>query len=235
MRSIRRTAIIVTGLLSAGLLIAATPATNLLDSVVGSLMGAEEAPTAAVPKWQKRLVDAAKPTPAGVRIRVVVTDDPISATTRSEFLQSLSSKQRALVMEREGGRGPMGLRWLLRWNWETEVHLGGCQFKSATVTVEYNADFATLGGPIAADSVEQAWWNAELEQLFTSRVETLKILRDGAREIQQKVSLMRSSSCGDLTSRATDVARTHLLEVNARAGGSFANVRQMPDEEAEGR
>lgn len=122
----------------------------------------------------------------------------------------------------------MGLRWVLKWNWEPEVHLGACQFRNAAVTVEYLADFAALGGPIAADSAEQAWWNAQLEELFAGRVVALKILRDGAKEIYEKIRLMNSSTCSDLVTRANDIARTHSLEVNARAGASFAAMRDQP-------
>lgn len=224
MRRLRRTAIVVTAVMAAGVLAASTPATAMIDTVVATLLGAEEVAPAA-PKWQRRLVDAAKPTPAGVRMQVVVTESPISGASRAEFLEALAAKQRELSEDREAGRAPGGGRMLLKPQWETEVHLGSCQFKRATITVGYWVDFPTLAGPIAADSSEQAWWAAQQELSFERRVTTLKVLRDGAKEIFQKVNLLRGSTCGEVVTRANDIARQHTIEVYSRAGVAFSDIR----------
>lgn len=180
--------------------------------VVVVMAGAAEAPT-----WQQRLVDAAEPTPAGVRIQVNASESPVEAETLQEFTRSIAEQQRQADAGANGMRGPNSSSWGLRWNWEMENHLGGCQFKDVTVLVQYNADFATLAGPLASDSTARAWWTERQEQMFATRVQTLKVLRDGAKEIFQKLRMMRSSSCGDLGSRANDVARTHLQVVLGRA------------------
>jgi predicted secreted Zn-dependent protease len=111
----------------------------------------------------------------------------------------------------------MGLLWLLSWKLETETHLGSCQMKNATITVQFTADFPLLEGPVATDAAALEAWNAEMEQLFTQRVETLKVLRDGAREIYREVSRLRGGSCGEMTSRANDMARIKALDTNGVA------------------
>jgi predicted secreted Zn-dependent protease len=170
-----------------------------------------------VPAWQKRLIDAAKPTPAGVRIRVNASESPVEAATLPEFTRAVAAQQRQESVGSNGMRGPNSSSWRLVWNWEMESHLGQCQFKQITVTVEYNADFATLSGPVAADSAAQVWWTARQEQTFAGRVKTLKVLRDGAKGIAQKMRMMQSNTCGDLATRANDIGRNEVREVYQQA------------------
>ena len=118
----------------------------------------------------------------------------------------------------------MGLLWLLSWKLETEAHLGSCQMKNANITVEFTADFPILDGALAADAAAQEAWTAEMEALFDQRVETLKVLRDAAREIYQEVSRMRGGSCGDMNARANEVARIKALEANAAAAQTLGGA-----------
>jgi hypothetical protein len=186
-----------------------------LDAAPASGVAGDEARSA--PNWRKRLTEAARPLGAGVRLRLVVDESKVSAATRDEAVAQLAAKHRETPTPRDGGRGPMGLLWLLSWKLETEAHLGSCQMKNATITVELTADFPILAGPLAADAAAQEAWNAEMEQLFTQRVGTLKVLRDSAREIYQEVSRLRGGSCGEMTSRANDMARIKALAANAAA------------------
>lgn len=181
---------------------------------------------ASAPNWRKRLTDASRPLGAGVRLRLVVDETKVSAATRDEAVAKLAAQHRETPTPREGGRGPMGLLWLLTWKLETEAHLGSCQVKNATITVEFTADFPILDGPLAADAAAQEAWTAEMEALFDQRVRTLTVLRDAAREIYQEVSRMRGGSCGEMNSRANDIARIKALEANetaARTLGGEAN------------
>lgn len=180
--------------------------------------------TATAPNWRKRLTEAARPLGAGVRLRLVVDETKVSAATRDEAVAQLAAKHRETPTPEDGGRGPMGLLWHISWKLETETHLGSCQMKNANITVEFTADFPVLDGPLAADAAAQEAWTAEMEQLFTQRVETLKVLRDAARGIYQEVSRMRGGSCGEMTSRANDLARIKALEANAAAAQTLGGA-----------
>jgi hypothetical protein len=178
----------------------------------------------AAPNWRKRLTDAARPLGAGVRLRLVVTESKVSAATRDQAVAELAAKHRETPTPQEGGRGPMGLLWLLSWKLETEAHLGSCQMENANITVEFTADFPILDGPLAADAAAQEAWTAEMEALFEQRVKTLKVLRDAAREIYQEVSRMRGGSCGDMNARANEVARIKALEANEAAAQTLGGA-----------
>ncbi len=185
----------------------------LVAGMVGLAESRDLTGAGSAPLWQKRLADAAKPIPRGVRIRVNATESPVEGATLQEFSRAVVVQQRQESVGANGMRGPNSSSWRLLWDWETESHLGRCEFKRIDVIVEFNADFATLAGAVAADSAAQAWWNARQEQNFAGRVKTLRVLRDGAKGIAQKMRMLQGNSCSDLASRANDLGRNEVQEV----------------------
>lgn len=174
-----------------------------------------------VKTWQKRLVDGAKPTPAGVRVRVIVTASPVEAATAREFSAALAEAQRGAREVVTEVRAPNWTSWQLAWDWETESHLARCRFRDVTVTATLRADFAALAGPVAQDSGATAWWDQSQERSFERRLRTLKVLRDEAKGLAQALRRLESSSCSELTVRANDIGRTRVGDAYARAQETY--------------
>lgn len=174
-----------------------------------------------VKTWQKRLVDGAKPTPAGVRIRVIVTESAVEAATAREFSAALAEAQRGARAVVTEIRAPNWTSWQLSWDWQTESHLSRCRFRNVTVTATLRADFAALAGPVARDSGATAWWDESRERSFERRLRTLRVLRDEAKGLAQALRSLESTSCSELSMRANDIGRTRVADAYARAQETY--------------
>lgn len=170
-----------------------------------------------VKAWQKRFLDGAKPTPAGVRLRVVVTESPVEADDPRALTETLRRLQQETGPTATEVRYPHAVSWQLRWDWEMEQHLSRCRFKDLTVQVDLRSDFATLAGPIAADSAARAWWAGRQERAFEDRLRALRSLRDAGRELYRELKNMEAMNCGDLGNRANEVGRRRTSEAYQRA------------------
>lgn len=203
-----------------------------LVSVI-ALSGAVPHAGAKPQEWQRRLLDAAKPTPFGVRVRVVATESVIAAVTRADFVKAIGEpvtvEERFEAMAEHGiDRGPLTFSWKLSWTLQTETHLNTCQFRALSINVDYRADFPVIGGPMAADTAEQTWWAAQLEAHFADRVTTLKVLRDGAKVMYEQMRELTASSCSELTLRANDVGRIGATNTHVRARQSTLRTGTPP-------
>lgn len=174
-----------------------------------------------VKTWQKRLVDGAKPTPAGVRVRVIVTESPVEAAGAREFSAALVEAQRGARSVVTEVRAPNWTSWQLTWDWDMENHLSRCRFKNVTVTATLRADFAALAGPVAQDSAAKAWWSEAQERSLDRRLRTLKVLRDEAKGLAQAFRSLESTSCSELGMRANDIGRTRVGDAYARAQETY--------------
>ena len=159
--------------------------------------------------WEKRMLEAARPKPFGVRYEISVTESPVPATTRDEFLRTLSAAVQDMRGDRTNTtRAPGSGQVRVSWEWKPEVHLSECRFKEVTIDIRYSIDVAQLAGPLAEDSTARAWWAAEVERGFTRRVEVLKMMRDGSKSLYRKLNTMTSNTCSNLVERANSIART---------------------------
>ena len=163
--------------------------------------------------WEKSLVQALKPTPAGVKYQLNVSESAIEAETMQEFVTKYAEASRNMV-ELRSGRSPGSYQWSLSTPWQQETHLGRCQFKDIDVRITYDVDIVTLGGPVAQDSSARARWERQTDQLYANHFERLRLLRDSSRALYQRLRLMSNSSCGELANIANQATREARFEIN---------------------
>jgi hypothetical protein len=205
--------------------------------VCTSALGAQD-PTAAQPAgpkrpagkpsktWEKSLVQALKPTPAGVKYQLNVTETPIDAESMREVVVKLNEESKRM-MEIKSARSPGSYRWSLDTPWQQEQHLGRCQFKDIDVRLIYDLDVVTLAGAVAQDSTATSAWSRRDDALYNNHFERLRVMRDAARTLYQKLRNLSNSSCGELANIANQTTRDARLELNeamARLGGRVAPI-----------
>jgi hypothetical protein len=160
---------------------------------------------------ESRLEERARPTPAGVRLRITAFETFVPGNTRDEFLAELRMRQAASPGFQRGAQRPKSTMWNFRWDWQQRIEGLNCTFRNVTVTVDYQTHFVRLSGPIADDPVIQEWWAAQTERTVAGRVTQLIALRDVAREIQRTLRPMFSVNCTMLANEANRTA-TRLLQ-----------------------
>ncbi len=165
---------------------------------------------------ERRLVEGARPTPSGVRLRVTAFETYIPANTRQEFLDRMRNRQTAIAGFQRGAQRPNSSQWRLGWTWEQRIEGNLCGFRTFTVNVDYQAHFARIAGPIAEDPVIQEWWTGQSERIVTSRLGELRQLRDAASEIQKKMRPMFSANCEQLAREANSTAQRMVQELADR-------------------
>lgn len=165
--------------------------------------------------WEKSLVQALKPTPAGVKYQLNVSESVIEAETMQEFVTKYAEASRNMV-ELRSGRSPGSYSWSLSTPWQQETHLGRCQFKDIDVRITYDVDIVTLGGPVAQDSSARARWDRQTDRLYANHFDRLRLLRDSSRALYQRLRLMSNSSCAELANIANQATREARFEINDR-------------------
>jgi hypothetical protein len=176
--------------------------------------------------WEKSLVQALKPTPAGVKYQLNVTETPIDAESMRDVVVKLNEESKRM-MEIKSARSPGSYRWSLDTPWQQEQHLGRCQFKDIDVRLIYDLDVVTLAGAVAQDSTATAAWSRRDDALYNNHFERLRVMRDAARTLYQKLRNLSNSSCGELANIANQTTRDARLELNeamARLGGRVAPI-----------
>lgn len=170
------------------------------------------------PVWEQRFLEAARPNPMGVRLRVTVFETPIPGTTRQEFTTNLRARQDAIRGRRDGAQMPLSSRWNMRWSWQTAVRAPYCVFRTVNVFLDYQTHYVRLDGPIAQDPEIQSWWSEQSSRTFNRHLVHLKALRDAAGETQAKLRDMTASNCGTLTADANRIANRDLQAIADRLG-----------------
>ena len=160
--------------------------------------------------WEKPMVDAMKPKPAGVNFDVSITESPVAAANATEFARAVGAAGDRMV-EGRGNRSPGSSAWSITWQWEQETHLGRCQFKDVRVRVTYTTDVAELAGPAATDSASLAWWTTYADRRYATSIDQLKLMRDAAKDIYQRMKLMSKNACSELSTQATELGRERLF------------------------
>ncbi len=175
------------------------------SNVDGPAQGAAGSPHAT---WEKRLLEAVRPKPFGVHYEIAITESPVPAATREEFVRALSAATQDMRSDRTNStRAPGSGKFRISWTWKPEVHLSECRFKDVTINIDYSIDVAQLGGALAEDSTARVWWAAEVERGFTRRVEVLKFMRDGAKGMHRRLNTLTSNTCSNLAEQANAIAR----------------------------
>lgn len=184
-------------------------------------------PTGAPSKtWEKSLVQALKPTPAGVKYQLNVTETKVEADSLREAMTKLAEASRQM-MEIKSARSPGSYRWSLETPFQQEQHLGRCQFKDIDVRLVYDIDVVALAGPVSLDSVALAYWARRDDALYANHFMRLRVMRDAARTLYQKLRNLSNSSCGELANIAGQISREARLDLNdqmARLGGRNAPI-----------
>ena len=170
------------------------------------------------PVWEQRFLDAARPNPMGVRLRVSVFETSIPGATRQEFSANLRARQDAIRGRRDGAQMPLSSRWNMRWSWQTVVRSPYCVFRTVNVFLDYQTHYVRLDGPIAQDPEIQTWWSERANQTFNRHLVHLKELRDAAGETQSKLRDMMAINCETLTREANQIANRDLQRIADRLG-----------------
>jgi Bacterial protein of unknown function (DUF922) len=176
--------------------------------------------------WEKSLVQALKPTPAGVKYQLNVTETPIDAESMRDVVVKLNEESKRM-MEIKSARSPGSYRWSIDTPWMMEQHLGRCQFKDIDVRLTYDIDVVTLAGPIAQDVTAMASWARRDDALYANHFERLRVMRDAARTLYQKLRNLSNSSCSELANIANQTSREARFALNdemGRLGGRVAPI-----------
>jgi hypothetical protein len=180
--------------------------------------------------WERALTVAARPTPAGVRYQLNVSESTILAANVAEFTTKLRDAGTAMV-EVRSGRSPGSYTWGISTPWETEMNMGRCLFKNIDVRILLDVDVVALGGPVAADSAALAWWEGQLDELWAGHVARLRVMRDAARALYQEVKLLSNPSCSEIATRANELTRKARLDLAQSLAGMGGRMTPLRDPE----
>ena len=196
---------------------------GLIALVVSSLAAAQPAATTAAPPprpaglpsktWEKALVQALKPTPGGVKYEISVSETSLEATSIREFTAKINEASRNMV-ELRSGRSPGSYGWSLSTPWVQQMNMGRCEFKDIDVRISYAVDVILIAGPIAQDSSARHWWDANTDGTYATHFARLRLLRDSARALHQRLRLLSNSSCGELANIANTASREARFQIN---------------------
>ena len=180
--------------------------------------------------WERRFLDAGRPIPAGVKYQFTVTESRIEAATMQEFLQRYREAGQRMS-ELRTQRAPGSSQWRLSWPWQMETHLARCQFKDLTIRVAYEVDVAQLAGPVAQDSVARAAWSAQTERQFAYHADRIKVMREAARQLYQKMRVLSNSSCNEMANIANEMGRAAVIDLTQQLGGRLNDtMNRVPPE-----
>ena len=203
-----------------------TSALSAQDSTASQPAGPKRPEGRPSKTWEKSLVQALKPTPAGVKYQLNVSETPIDAESLRDVVVKLNEESKRM-MEIKSARSPGSYRWTLDTPWQQEQHLGRCQFKDIDVRLGYDIDVVVLAGPVAQDVAATASWARRDDALYQNHFERLRVMRDAARALYQKLRNLSNSSCGELANIANQTTREARFELNdamARLGGRVAPI-----------
>ena len=161
---------------------------------------------------EARLLERARPTPHGVRLRITAFESFVPGSTRNEFLAALRARQAENPGFQRGAQRPNTSMWRFNWTWQQRIEGLACTFRNVTVTVDYQLHVVRLGGPIAEDPEIQAWWTQQSDRILNGRATQLVALRDVAGEIQRTLRPMFAASCEMLANEANRTASRMLQE-----------------------
>lgn len=182
---------VIASLLLAGLLVAgcssATPATT----------------RSAVRTLDQRLDAGLKPTPPGVQVTGRVSTYEIGGSTIADARQLMAEQG---MPDRSGRRWAGYTKWQVTWRWGYDRR-AGCQISDAVVSVDLQVDVPLLSEAAQQDSTLSAWYSQWFDALFEHEIGHGRIARDGAREIYQRIRMIRGTACDEVGYRANQVAR----------------------------
>lgn len=209
----------------------------ILIAALGSLASAQAGAAAAPPPrpdgqpsktWEKALVKALKPTPGGVKYQLNVSETTLEAISIPEFTTKINEAGRNMV-ELRSGRSPGSYQWSLSTPWEQQMNMGRCEFKDLDVRITYDVDVILMAGPVAQDSAARRWWDAASDQNYAGHFERLRLLRDAARALHQRIRLLSNSSCGELANIANNAAREARFQINEQMRALGGRTTPMVD------
>lgn len=208
---------------------ALAPAVSAQEAAPAATVASSPRPAGLPSKaWEKSLLQALRPTPAGVKYQLNVSESPIEASTMAEFREKIVEANRNMV-ELRSGRAPGSYQWRLETPWEQETHLSRCQFKQIDVRVGYNADIVMLAGPVAQDSAATAFWAQQTDAIYATHFERLRLMRDAGRALYQKLRLMSNATCGELANIAGNAAREAQFELNEQMRALGGRMMPLDD------
>lgn len=178
--------------------------------------------------WERALVRAMRPSPAGVKWQLNVSETSISATSLREVSEKLAEESRKM-MEVRSARSPGSFSWTLSTPWEMETHMSRCQFKNLDVRIGLDLDVVLLDGPVAQDPGSVAAWTRYLDGLWAGHVRRMRVMRDDGKALFQKLRLLSNQSCSEMANIANNHAREARFALNDRLGRMGVRTTPMVD------
>lgn len=178
--------------------------------------------------WERALVRALRPTPAGVHWQLNVSESVVEAVDLRDVSVKLAEGAQAMMAVRSA-RAPGSSSWSLSTPWEMETHLSRCQFKDIEVRLGYDLDVVMLGGPVAQDPAAVAAWERRLDQTWEGTVRRLRVMREDAKGLFRDLRLLSNQNCGELAQIASNRAREVRFLMNDHIAALGARTTPMAD------
>lgn len=178
--------------------------------------------------WERALVRAVRPTPAGVKWQMNVSETVIAAASLREVSQKLAEESERM-MEVRALRAPGSFSWTISTPWELEMHMARCQFKNVEVRLGMDIDVVLLGGPVAQDSASVANWDRYLDGVWAGHVRRMNVMKEDARALFSKIRMLSNQSCSEMTNIANNHSREARYLLNERMAELGVRTAPMAD------